>query len=130
MDLKTRRLFSVCGNKIMVISNADSGQVVTSVPIGTGSDGAAFDPELRYAFSTNGRDGTLTVVHEDSPDKYSVVENVPTLRGARTIALDEKTHNVYTVTAEFGAAPAATAENPRPRPPMVPGSFTLIVVGR
>ena len=129
MDVKTRRLFSVC-NKMMVVSDADKGQVVTTVPIGTGPDGAAFDPELKYAFSTNGGDGTLSVVHEDSPDKYSLVENVPTLRRARTIALDEKTHSVYTVTAEFGQAPAPTAEQPRPRPPMVPGSFTLVVVGR
>jgi DNA-binding beta-propeller fold protein YncE len=130
MDLKTRRLFSVCGNKMMVVSNADSGQVVTTVPIGAGSDGATFDPGTAYAFSTNGGDGTLTVVHEDSPDKYSVVENVPTLRRARTIALDEKTHSIYTITAEFGQAPAPTTEQPRPRAPMLPGSFTLLVVSR
>src|SRR5215471_3098652 len=100
------------------------------VPIGPGADGAAFDPETGYALSTNGGDGTLTVVHEDAPDKYSVVENVPTLRRARTIALDNTTHSVYTVTAEFGQAPAPTTEQPRPRPPMVPGSFTLLVVSR
>ncbi|HYX26984.1 MAG TPA: YncE family protein [Pyrinomonadaceae bacterium] len=129
MDLKTRRLFSVC-NKLMVVSNADTGQVVTTVTIGTGPDGAAFDPELKYAFSTNGGDGTLSIVHEDSPDKYSVVENVPTLRRARTVALDEKTHRVYTVTAEFGQAPAPTTEQPRPRAPMLSGSFTLLVVSR
>jgi DNA-binding beta-propeller fold protein YncE len=130
MDQKSRRLFSVCGNKMMVVTNADSGQVVSHVPIGTGADGAAFDPETGYALSTNGGDGTLTVVHEDAPDKYSVVENVPTLRRARTIALDTRTHSVYTVTAEFGQAPAPTTEQPRPRPPMVPGSFTLLVLSR
>src|SRR5262252_10394206 len=130
MDQKSRRLFSVCGNKIMVVTNADTGQVVANVPIGSGADGAAFDPETGYALSTNGGDGTLTVVHEDAPDKYSVVENVPTLRRARTIALDNKTHSVYTVTAEFGQAPAPTTEQPRPRPPMIPGSFTLLVVSR
>ena len=130
MDQKARRLFSVCGNKMMVVTNADTGQVVANVPIGSGADGAAFDPETGYALSTNGGDGTLTVVHEDAPDKYSVVENVPTLRRARTIALDNKTHSVYTVTAEFGQAPAPTTEQPRPRPPMVPGSFTLLVVSR
>jgi DNA-binding beta-propeller fold protein YncE len=130
MDQKSRRLFSVCGNKMMVITNADTGQVIANVPIGAGADGAAFDPETGFALSTNGGDGTLTVVHEDSPDKYSVVENVPTLRRARTIALDNRTHSVYTVTAEFGQAPAPTTEQPRPRPPMVPGSFTLLVVSR
>jgi len=130
MDQKSRRLFSVCGNKMMVITNADTGQVVTNVPVGSGADGAAFDPETGYALSTNGGDGTLTVVHEDAPDKFSVVENVPTLRRARTIALDARTHSVYTVTAEFGQAPAPTTEQPRPRPPMVPGSFTLLVVSR
>jgi DNA-binding beta-propeller fold protein YncE len=130
MDLKTRRLFSVCGNKMMVVSDADNGKVVTTVPIGAGSDGAAFDPETGYAFSTNGGDGTLTIVHEDAADKYSVVENVPTLRRARTIALDAKTHSIYTITAEYGQAPAPTTEQPRPRPPMVPGSFTLLVVSR
>ena len=130
MDQKTRRLFSVCGNKMMVVVNADNGQVVGTVPIGQGSDGAAFDPETGFALSTNGGDGTLTVVHEDSPSKFSVVENVPTLRRARTIALDAKTHQVYTITAEFGQAPAPTTEQPRPRAPMVPGSFTLLVLSR
>ena len=130
MDQKTRRLFSVCGNKMMVVINADNGQVVGSVPIGQGADGAAFDPETGFALSTNGGDGTLTVVHEDSPSKFSIVENVPTMRRARTIALDVKTHQVYTITAEFGQAPAPTTEQPRPRPPMVPGSFTLLVLSR
>ena len=115
---------------MMVVVNADNGQVVGNVPIGQGADGAAFDPETGFAFSTNGGDGTLTVVHEDSPSKFSVVENVPTLRRARTIALDPKTHQVYTITAEFGAAPAPTTEQPRPRAPMVPGSFTLLVLSR
>ena len=130
MNLKTRRLFSVCGNKMMVVSDGDNGKVVTTVPIGAGSDGAAFDPETGYAFSTNGGDGTLTIVHEDAADKYSVVETVPTMRRARTIALDTRTHSIYTITAEYGQAPAPTTEQPRPRPPMVPGSFTLLVVSR
>jgi DNA-binding beta-propeller fold protein YncE len=130
MDRKHRRLFSVCSNKLMVVLNADDGKVVTTVPIGAGTDAAAFDPETGFAFSSNGGDGNLTVVHEDAPDKFTVVENVPTLRRARTMALDPKTHQVYTVTAEFGQAPAPTAEQPRPRPPMVPGSFTLLVLSR
>jgi len=130
MDRKHRRLFSVCSNKLMVVVDADSGRVVTTLPIGPGTDAAGFDSETGFAFSSNGGDGTVTVAHEDTPDKFAVVENVPTLRRARTMALDAKTHQVYTVTAEFGAAPAATKEQPRPRPPMVPGSFTLLILSR
>jgi YVTN family beta-propeller protein len=129
IDRKHRRLFSVCSNKLMVVVNADDGKVVTTLPIGAGTDAAAYDPETGYAFSSNG-DGTLTVAHEDSPDKFTVVDNVATLRRARTMALDPKTHQVYTVTAEFGTAPAATAQTPRPRAPMVAGSFTLLVLSR
>lgn len=129
IDRKHRRLFSVCSNKLMVVVNADDGKIVSTLPIGAGTDAASFDPETGYAFSSNG-DGTLTVAHEDSPDKYSVIENVTTLRRARTMALDGKTHQVYTVSAEFGTAPAPTAEQPRPRPPMVPGTFTLLILSR
>ena len=130
MDRKHRRLFSVCSNKLMVVVNADNGKVITTLPIGAGTDAAGFDPETGFAFSSNGGDGTVTVAHEDAPDKYSVVENVPTLRRARTMALDARTHQVYTVTAEFGQAPAPTTEQPRPRAPMVPGSFTLLILSR
>ena len=129
LDRKHRRLFSVCSNKLMVVVNADTGKVITTLPIGSGTDAAGFDPETGYAFSSNG-EGTLTVVHEDSPDKFSVVENVPTQARARTMALDAKTHQVYLVTAEFGPAPAATAQTPRPRPPMIPGSFTMLILSR
>lgn len=130
MDRKNRRLFSVCSNKMMVVLNANDGKVVATVAIGSGTDAAGFDPETGYAFSSNGGDGTVTVVHEDSPDKFSVVESVPTLRRARTMAVDPKTHQLYTVTAEYGQAPAATTEQPRPRAPMVPGSFTLLILSR
>ncbi|HJQ34606.1 MAG TPA: hypothetical protein VJ866_20665 [Pyrinomonadaceae bacterium] len=128
-DGRHRRLFSVGSNKLMAVVDADSGKVVTTLPIGGGVDGAAFDPETGLVFSSNG-EGTLTVVHEDSPDKYTVVENVSTRRGARTLALDPKTHRVYLVTAEFGPPPPPTPERPRPRPSIVPGTFTLLVVGR
>jgi len=129
MDRKHRRLFSVCSNKLMVVVNADTGKVVTTLPIGAGTDAAGFDPETGYAFSSNG-EGTLTVVHEDSADKFSVVDTVPTQVRARTMALDTKSHQVFTVTAEFGPPPAATAQQPRPRAPMVPGSFTLLALSR
>jgi DNA-binding beta-propeller fold protein YncE len=130
MDRKNRRLFSVCSNKLMVVVNADNGKVVTTLPIGPGTDAAGFDPETGFAFSSNGGDGTVTVAHEDEPDKYSIVENVPTLRRARTMALDARTHQLYTVTAEFGQAPAPTTEQPRPRAPMLPGSFKLLILSR
>ncbi|HWW77007.1 MAG TPA: hypothetical protein VNZ44_16520, partial [Pyrinomonadaceae bacterium] len=128
-DRQHRRLFSVGSNRLMAVVDADSGKVVTTVPIGGGVDAAAFDPETGLVFSSNG-EGTLTVVHEDSPDRYTVVETVATRRGARTLALDPKTHRVYLVTAEFGPPPAPTPERPRPRPSIVPGTFTLLVVGR
>jgi YVTN family beta-propeller protein len=129
IDRKHHRLFSVCRNKLMVIVNANNGKVVTTLPIGNGTDAAAFDPETGFAFSSNG-EGTLTVVHEDSPNKFTIVENVPTQVRARTMALDAKTHQVFLVSAEFGTAPAAAAQQPRPRAPMVPGTFTLIVLSR
>ena len=129
MDQKHRRLFAGCGNKLMTVVNADTGKVVTTVPIGEGVDANSFDPETQLAFSSNGRDGTLTVVHEDSPDKFSVVENATTQKFARTMALDTTNHDVYEVTAEIEEAPPAR-EGERPRRSMKPGTFTLLVVGK
>ena len=128
MDVAHRRLFAGCHNQMMPVVNADSGKVIATPAIGDGVDADAFDPGTGYAFASNGQSATLTVVHEDAPDKFSVVENVATQKGARTMALDPKTHEVYLVTADFGAAPAATAENPHPRPTMVPGSFVVLVL--
>ena len=128
MDTKKRRLFSVCGNKVMVVSTPDSSKVVATLPIGESADGAGFDAGTGLAFSSNG-DGTLTVVHEVS-GKFEVMETVKTQRGARTMAVDSKTHKIYLPTAEFGPAPAPTAQQPRPRPSAVPGSFMLLVVGQ
>jgi YVTN family beta-propeller protein len=127
IDRKNHRLFSVCSNKLMVVLNYDNGKVVTTLPTGTGTDAAAFDPDTGFAFSSNG-EGTLTVVHEDSPDKFTVAESVPTQRGARTMTLDQKTHRLFSVSAEYGPTPAPTTERPRPRPPMLPGTFTLLVL--
>ncbi|MEP6637460.1 MAG: YncE family protein [Acidobacteriota bacterium] len=129
MDRKHRRLFAGCANKLMVVVNADNGHIVTTLPIGDGVDATAFDSSTDLAFSSNG-EGTMTVIHEDSPDKFSVVGNVVTQRGARTMTLDPKTHKIFLDTAEFGPPPAPTAERPRPRPSIVPGSFTLLVVDR
>jgi DNA-binding beta-propeller fold protein YncE len=127
MDVAHQRLFSVCQNKTMIVLDSASGKQVASVPIGGGPDGAGFDARRGLAFSSNG-DGTLTVVHEDDPQHFSVVENVATQKSARTMALDEKTHRIFLPAAEFGATPAATAEQPRPRPPMTPDTFTILVV--
>ncbi|MEA2571514.1 MAG: hypothetical protein QOI24_3515 [Acidobacteriota bacterium] len=128
IDRVHRRLFSGCDNKVMAISDADAGRVVTTVPIGEGVDANAFDPEANLAFSSNGQSATLTVVRESTPDQFAVVENVATQQGARTMALDEKTHHIYLATAKFGPPPAATAERPHPRPTILPGTFEIVEV--
>ncbi|HWZ59958.1 MAG TPA: PepSY domain-containing protein, partial [Gemmatimonadaceae bacterium] len=123
MDRVHRVLFSGCaGSKMMAISDATNGKLLTTLPIGAGVDATGFDPETMNAFSSNG-DGTLTVIHEDSPTTFSVAETVKTMPSARTMALDPATHTVYTVGAKFGPAPAAGK-----RPPMLPGTFTLLVL--
>ena len=127
IDNENHVLFIVCGNRIMVIADAKTGKVVTTVPIGGHADAAAFDAVRKRAYSSNG-DGTLTVVQEQSKDKFSVIENVVTQKGARTMALDNKTHHLFLPTAEFGPVPAPTAENPKPRPSVVPNSFVLLEV--
>lgn len=129
MDTEHRRLFVGCHNKMMAILDADSGKVVATVPIGEGVDANRFDPATHLAFSSNG-EGTLTVVHEDSPDKYTVVDNVQTQRGARTMEVDPTNHNVFTVTAEFVPPPPGAQPGERRRPSMVPGTFTLLVLGQ
>ena len=129
MDVKNRRLFSGCDNKMMAVTNADTGKVIATLSIGDGVDADRFDPETQLAFASCG-EGILTVVKEESPDKFSVLDNVPTQRGARTMALDPKTHNIYLVTAQFGPPPEPTAEHPHPRPTIVPDSFVVLVVSQ
>jgi DNA-binding beta-propeller fold protein YncE len=128
IDKASRRLFAVCSNQKMAVVDADSGKVVATVPIGNGPDAAAFDEAKSLVFSSNGQDGTVTVVKEQSPNQYSVVETAPTEKSARTMTLDSKTHNLYLSSAQLGAPPAATADNPHPRPSIVPGSFHVLVV--
>ena len=128
-DVEHKRLFAVCGNKLLAVVDPVANRLVTTVPIGAGVDAAAFDPSRQLVFASNG-EGTLTVIHEDDPNHYTVVETVPTQRSARTCALDAATHRLFLPAAEFGPTPAPTADQPRPRPPMVPGSFTVLVVGR
>ncbi len=130
IDRKNRRLFVGCDNKMMAVVDADTGKVLATPAIGEGVDATAFDPETGLAFASCGADGVLTVVKEESPDKFSVAENVTTQNGARTMALDTKTHNVFVVTAQFGPRPASTTDNPHPRPPILPDSFVVLVVGK
>jgi YVTN family beta-propeller protein len=129
LDRKHRRLFVGCDNKMMAVVNADNGKVITTLPIGEGVDATWFDDETNLAFASCG-EGVLTVVREESSDKFSVAENVPTQQGARTMALDSKTHNVWVVTAKFGPPPAATPDNPHPRRSIVPDTFVALVIGK
>jgi DNA-binding beta-propeller fold protein YncE len=129
IDRVHNRIFAVCDGKKMAIVDSVTGKMVAAPAIGDGPDAAAYSPQDKYAFSSNG-DGTLTVVREDSPDKYTVVQNLVTQKGARTMALDPDGKRVYLVTADFGPAPAATAAVPRPRPTMVPESFVILVAGQ
>lgn len=129
IDAANERLIVGCHNKLMTIVDGNSGKVIGTVPIGQGVDANRFDPGTGYAFASCG-DGTITVAHEDSPNKFVPLDVITTQRGARTLEIDPTTHTIYTVTAEFGATPAATADNPRPRPSMVPDTFTLWVISR
>lgn len=122
LDNETHRLFSVCSNKLMVVTDAESGKVVATLPIGDRCDGVAFDPAKKLAYSSNG-EGTITVVQEINANTFKVIETIKTLPGARTIAVDLITHHLYLPTAEFGA----TAAGER-RPPVKPNSFMILDV--
>ena len=127
IDANHHRLFSVCHNKLMTISDSRTGKVIATLPIGGAVDGAGFDHATGLAFASNG-DGTLTVVHEDSPERFHVVSTATTKRGARTMALDPRSHRIYTITADLGPPPPGSAEDPHPRPTVKPDSFTLLVL--
>ena len=128
IDPAHKRLFIGCHSQQMLVVNYE-GKPVASMPIGQGVDAASFDPSTGLAFASCG-DGTITVVHEDTPDKYTVVQTISTQRGARTMTLDTKNHNIYTVTSDFNPPPAPTADNPRPRPVPIPSTFVLLIYGR
>ncbi len=133
IDRKTRRIFVGCHNNMMAVLNADTGAVVATPAICTGIDATWFDPGTGYVFNSCG-DGTMTVIHEDSPDKYSLVENVMTQRGARTMTVDMKTHNIYLAVADLEAPPAGVPAPEKggraPRPRIVPGTFSLLEFAR
>ena len=122
-DVEHHRLFAGCGNKMMAVVDSGSGKVITTVPIGEGVDAGRFNPNTDEIFMSCG-EGVLTIIHEDTPDKYTVRQNLPTVKGARTMALDEKNDIAYLVTAQREDKPVP----PGQRPAMVPGSFELIVV--
>jgi hypothetical protein len=126
IDVAHRRLFSVCRSGKMGVSDYRAGRLVTTVPIGQGVDAARYDAGRQLVFASNG-EGSITVIHQDTPDRYSVAATVQTKPGARTMEIDPRTHRLYTVTADFGPAPAPTADRPRPRAPVLPGTFALLV---
>ena len=127
-DVAHGRIFSGCDGQVAV-ADMKAGKLITTFPIGDGVDADRFDPATGYIFASNGESGTLTVAHEDTPDKYTVLDNVPTTKGARTMELDLKTHRVFVVASDTKPG-TPTAEQPHPRAVPVPGTFRLIVLGR
>jgi DNA-binding beta-propeller fold protein YncE len=127
LDSAHHRLFSVCQNQVMAVTDSVSGRQITRIAIGRGPDAAAYDPDLGLVFSSNGMDGTLTVIHEESPDEYRVTASVTTLMSARTMALDPATHKIYLAAARLGETPPATEQQLHPRPSIVPDSFSILV---
>jgi hypothetical protein len=130
MDVLHRRLFSAGRNpQMMVVLDSESGKVIQSFPISAGVDAAAYDPETGMVFVST-REGMVHVFHEDSPDKFSEAETVKTEYGAKTMGLDTKTHNLFLDTADFGPAPAPTADRPHPNRAPIQGTFHVLVYGR
>ncbi len=131
MDRVHSRIFIGCrGAGMMAVVDATSGKIVATNPIGGGVDAAEFDPKTGLVYFSTGANGALSIFREKSPDQYELVENVPTQAGARTMAVDRKTGKVYVAAAEFGPRPAPTPENPRPRPLVIPGTFSVLVIGQ
>ena len=125
IDTVHHRLFSGCRSGVMAVSDYQAGKIVATVPIGTGVDGAGFDAASGNAFASNA-DGTLTVIHQDSPDQYRVVESVPTPVGSRNMGLDPTNHRLFVASAKFGPPPAGG----RGRGPVAPGTFAVMVIER
>jgi DNA-binding beta-propeller fold protein YncE len=125
LDNTNHLLFSVCSNKLMVIMSAIDGTIIDTVAIGEGSDGCAFDPGLKRAYSSNG-EGTLSVIQVKENNTFELLGTLATNRSARTICVDTKTHHVYLPYAEYEPAPEATEDNPHPRPKMKPGTFAIL----
>jgi DNA-binding beta-propeller fold protein YncE len=129
IDTEHRRLFSVCANQKMVVMDADKGTVIATPEIGRGSDGCLFDPSKGLAYSSNGGDGTVTVVGEGEPGQFKVLSTIPTQASARTMTLDPRSHRLYLSAATAAPAPAGTQPQTKGRRGYVPGSFVIVVVG-
>jgi len=127
IDVAHQRLFSGCRSGVMAVSDSRAGKVIATLPIGAGVDGAGYDPATGDAFASNA-DGTLTVIHQDTPDTYHVAQTLTTMQGSRNMGLDPATHTIYLAGAKFEPQPAGAPA--RRRPPMVPGSFVVLVVER
>jgi len=131
MDRTHNRVFIGCRSGLLAIVDGANGKIVATQPIGRGVDALEFNAKTGLIYvSTGGGDGALSIFHQDSPDKYSLVENVKTLPGARTMALDQKTGRVYLPVADVGPRPAAAPGQPQPRAPMIPGTFSVLVIGQ
>ena len=128
VDQKNGRLFIGCANRLLVILDSNSGRLISSVPIGPGPDDSAYDPETRLIYTSNG-DGTVSVIQQESPDRYSVLETVKTAPGARNMTLDLKTKKIFLPLFDRGSPPAPTAETPNPRGNVIPGTFRVLVFG-
>jgi DNA-binding beta-propeller fold protein YncE len=129
MDRAHQRIFIGCRSGVMTVVNSVTGKIVDMQPIGKGVDTTEFDARKGLIYFSSGGDGTMSIFHEDTPDKYTLVETVKTQPGAGTMALDRKTGRVYLPAAKFDPAPPATKEVPRPKAPMIPGTFGVLVFG-
>jgi DNA-binding beta-propeller fold protein YncE len=127
MDPETRRLFVACHSKALLVLDVDAGRILASFPIGAGNDAVKFDPVSKLVFASNA-DGSLAVVREDGTHAFSLVQTVKTEAGARTMAVDPKTHRLFLPSADFVPAPPATAGSPQPRRAIVPGTFRVLVL--
>lgn len=130
IDVAHHRLFSVCDNNKMAIVDSRTGKVVTTAQIGEGSDAVAYDASRGLVFSSNGESGNMTILHQQTPDRYKVLQNISTMPGARTLAVNQANGSVYTVSAALGHKPPATKENPKARPPILRDSFVILVFAR
>jgi hypothetical protein len=124
IDTVHHRLFSGCRSGVMAVSDYEAGKVVATIPIGTGVDGAGYGPTTADAFASNA-DGSLTVIHQDGPDQYHVIQTLPTPVGSHNMGLDPSSHRVFIVSAKFGPVPAGER-----RGPVLPGTFTLMTIER
>ena len=127
IDTVNHRLFSVCDDQVMAVTDSVTGRQIARLAIGQGPDAAAFDSDLGFVFSSNGTDGTLTVIPQETPDQYRVIATVQTQKSARTMALDPATHRLFLAAARLGDTPPPTADQPHPRPGIIPDSFVVLV---